>query len=748
MRVSFTPVLLVVLGLIGTAPFAAAAEAVSQPFAGVRYFRRTQQVPRPLNIHILEIDLTHPKISFQISPGNGAAPGENSARTVRSYITAVGAQIGLNASFFLTSAAGSNLDNRGVVASRGDVYSPFDGDNRPWPVLNLSEDNFAQILSQAVQPSTTTAVSPAVPLYNAVSGSERILTNGRITAGAVTFGEPTTLNPRSVAGITADRKLLLLAVDGRSTGVSEGMFSSEVADLLLQYGAVDAVNLDGGGSTTLVFADPTARVLNRPSDGSERAVGASLAVFADRAAAPRDTLLYADFFRNERGGFTADPAVPGTDAAGLLGTSGSAVAQATSTGRREWSQRLTLRADPAVAATPENPRGWAWRHAWRAAAGGTFNRPATGRVGFWARTEQSGIEVTVAVNVAGTIGRGVNRPLVADGRWHLCEWGFAAPADWTADFAGRLGGATFALDALHFFGGNTDAVIELDDVAHNALGALATEFEPMLDGRLANLSVRAELTPAEPALLLGLTVTAPTRAVQPVLVRAAGPALAGFGLTAVLPDPRLTVLDRLGAPVAANDNWAAAAPVAAAAVRLGAFPFAPASPDAATLTPLAAGNYNVQVTGAAGARGATLAEIYDATEGFSAGGPRLVNLSARLFSDAAAEPVVGGFVVAGGPLRVLVRAVGPGLAPFGVTGVLPNPLLTLYAGGTRYAVNDDWGGGPVLTDQFARVGAFALPATSRDAALLVTLEPGAYTAVVNGAGGTSGAVLLEVYAVP
>ncbi len=170
---------------------ASAAVAVRQPFAGVRWTHRTQNEPRPLSIHILEIDLTYPGIRFLITPGNGAASGEVTPQTVRAYVASVNAQIGINAAFFLAASAGPNFDNRGIVASRGEIYSPFDGDNRPWPALNLSADNFATIVGQAVQPSTTTAVTPAIPLYNAVSGSERILTNGRITAGAVTYGEPT-----------------------------------------------------------------------------------------------------------------------------------------------------------------------------------------------------------------------------------------------------------------------------------------------------------------------------------------------------------------------------------------------------------------------------------------------------------------------------------------------------------------------------------------------------------------------------
>jgi hypothetical protein len=94
--------------------------------------------------------------------------------------------------------------------------------------------------------------------------------------------------------------------------------------------------------------------------------------------------------------------------------------------------------------------------------------------------------------------------------------------------------------------------------------------------------------------------------------------------------------------------------------------------------------------------------------------------------------------------------VGPtlGEAPFGVPGVVPDPELRLFAGERRIEANDNWGGGAALAAAFARVGAFALPAGSRDAALLATLPPGAYTAQVSGVGGTTGVALVEVYEVP
>jgi hypothetical protein len=98
---------------------------------------------------------------------------------------------------------------------------------------------------------------------------------------------------------------------------------------------------------------------------------------------------------------------------------------------------------------------------------------------------------------------------------------------------------------------------------------------------------------------------------------------------------------------------------------------------------------------------------------------------------------------------ILIRGVGPGLAQFGVTGVLNNPILTLYRGPARVGENDDWGGSASLSTAFRDVGAFAFPlATSRDAALLVTLEPGSYTAQVSGTGTTTGVALIEVYEVP
>jgi hypothetical protein len=114
--------------------------------------------------------------------------------------------------------------------------------------------------------------------------------------------------------------------------------------------------------------------------------------------------------------------------------------------------------------------------------------------------------------------------------------------------------------------------------------------------------------------------------------------------------------------------------------------------------------------------------------------------------------LIGGFVVAGAAhKRMLLRAVGPTLAGFGVADALADPVLNLYSGSTVIATNDRWSAGPApaaLAAASTRVGAFALTANSEDAALLITVAPGAYTAEVRGKGTATGVALLEIYEVP
>jgi hypothetical protein len=130
----------------------------------------------------------------------------------------------------------------------------------------------------------------------------------------------------------------------------------------------------------------------------------------------------------------------------------------------------------------------------------------------------------------------------------------------------------------------------------------------------------------------------------------------------------------------------------------------------------------------------------------------LTNVSTRAQVGTGGGILIVGFSLNGNvPKNILIRAVGPSLTQFGVTGVLADPALSLYRDSTLVQSNDNWGSGnPTgLSTAFAQVGAFALTSTgSRDAALLVNLSPGSYTAQVSGVGGTTGVALVEVYEAP
>ena len=112
--------------------------------------------------------------------------------------------------------------------------------------------------------------------------------------------------------------------------------------------------------------------------------------------------------------------------------------------------------------------------------------------------------------------------------------------------------------------------------------------------------------------------------------------------------------------------------------------------------------------------------------------------------------ITAGFVIGGSGIKnVLVRAVGPTLgSAFGIGGAVSDPQLTLNSGQTVVASNDNWGGGATLATAFSSVGAFALPATSLDAAVVASLHPGSYTVQVSGVSGTTGLILVEIYELP
>lgn len=127
---------------------------------------------------------------------------------------------------------------------------------------------------------------------------------------------------------------------------------------------------------------------------------------------------------------------------------------------------------------------------------------------------------------------------------------------------------------------------------------------------------------------------------------------------------------------------------------------------------------------------------------------QLLNTSVRVQVGTGADILITGFVIGATPKTYLFRAVGPGLAAFGVPGTLANPTMSLYSGSTVIQTNDDWStsaSAGAIAQAGASVGAFALASGSRDSALIATLQAGNYTVQISGVGGTTGVALFEAY---
>jgi hypothetical protein len=208
------------------------------------------------------------------------------------------------------------------------------------------------------------------------------------------------------------------------------------------------------------------------------------------------------------------------------------------------------------------------------------------------------------------------------------------------------------------------------------------------------------------------------------------------------------------APIAFNAGWGGSTGMTAAFVAVGAFALPAASLDSAylALPGLAPGGYTVQVTSKSDASGLVLAEIYDAGDAArTAATPRLINLSTLTAIDAGSS-LSAGFVLRGLTSRtLLVRGIGPSLSALGVPGVMTDPQLEFFNNdtGAKIAWNDNWGGDSQLAATMASVGAFPLSSpASKDAVLLMTLPPGAYSARVSDGNGAGGTAIVEIYEVP
>jgi hypothetical protein len=267
---------------------------------------------------------------------------------------------------------------------------------------------------------------------------------------------------------------------------------------------------------------------------------------------------------------------------------------------------------------------------------------------------------------------------------------------------------------------------------------LVTGTPPGAPPRLTNISTRMQMLTGNDALIAGFAVAGPGS--KTVVIRARGPSLASSGVTNYLPDPALQLFSG-STPIASNDSWQN--PLGLTIQSIGFAP--PDIHESALLVTLAPGLYTAIVTsgGSGSPSGTALVEIFEIDTPESP----LINIATRGKVLTGNDVMIGGFIIQGeSPQTVVVRARGPSLAALGVTGTLADPMLQLVrsSDNATVATNDNWIAAANATD--IQASGFA-PSDAHEAAILITLQPGAYTAIVSGVGGTTGVGLVEVFAV-
>ncbi|PTX94320.1 immunoglobulin domain-containing protein [Opitutus sp. ER46] len=274
--------------------------------------------------------------------------------------------------------------------------------------------------------------------------------------------------------------------------------------------------------------------------------------------------------------------------------------------------------------------------------------------------------------------------------------------------------------------------------------------------RIVNMSVLTSIAAGEDFYFGYYVGGKNTSGNSPILMRALGPTLSDprLGVSNPLPDPYAEAYDG-GDKVAQNDNWGGSSTIVDVGASVWAFPLiATNSKDAAIYQPVVspATGHSLRVSGAAGNTGMVLAELYETTpdSSYVAGKTKLVNVSVR---KSIGGQTTLGFTI-GGPasktVKVLIRAVGPRLAepPFSLQGTIVDPMLIVYrtSDQAEIARNDNWTASAEMTAALTATYAFGLDTGSKDAAIILTLPPGGYTATVSPVSGTAtGLGLIELY---
>ena len=260
---------------------------------------------------------------------------------------------------------------------------------------------------------------------------------------------------------------------------------------------------------------------------------------------------------------------------------------------------------------------------------------------------------------------------------------------------------------------------------------------------LLNISTRLQVGTDDNVLIGGFILqgTEPKR----VLIRAIGPSLEAAGVRGALANPSLELHDSTGALIGQNDDWRETQTGGLITEDQFFDIFATGIPptsdaESAIIARLDPGAYTAIIAGANSSTGIGLAEVYDL--GPAAAPAKLANISTRGFVQTGDNVMIGGFIIGNQTSEVLVRGIGPSLTALGVDGALADPMLELRdVNGALLTSNDNW-----RSDQEAEIEATTIPPNDDlESAVLRTLAPGAYTAILHGVSGGTGVGLVEAY---
>lgn len=258
------------------------SETNAEIFEGISYIREVRNTPRELVIHIVTINLKINGLEFLVTPGKPDQEYPLKARTTAQFLDEFNLNLAVNGDGFTPWKSNGPLDYyphrgdpvtpTGLASSRGVLYSQNKNNQ---PVLYISQNNKAQFNS------------PIGKIYNAISGNTMLVKGGKLAAEILnaSTNDASLPNPRTSIGLDQHgKKLIIVVVDGRQPGYSLGVTLTELAMLLQEFGAYNAMNLDGGGSSTLVITNKNGDItlMNSPIDnnipGHERPIANHLGV--------------------------------------------------------------------------------------------------------------------------------------------------------------------------------------------------------------------------------------------------------------------------------------------------------------------------------------------------------------------------------------------------------------------------------------------------------------------------------------